>query len=92
METTPSSKLDPQDIARVSTATDPEDVNAHLSLGWVIIGMASSQHSEHGFSLTYHLGWPRSLGEPIDAPLTGWKKLAAEAAERKTEPGQEPPF
>lgn len=88
-------KLDLQEIAHVAEATGAEDVNAHLALGWIIIGMSSTQHSEHGFLLTYHLGWQESLGEPKNPPATGWKKLFAEAKEREgMQSGDkgEPPF
>jgi hypothetical protein len=88
-----STKLDPQDIARVATAEWVTDVNKYLDLGWVIIGMASSQHSEHGFSLTYHLGWPRKLGEPQQPEKSGWSTLfTSDDAESKDGEQEQSPF
>jgi len=59
-----STRIEPQDIGRVAETQSAETVNAYLSLGWIIVGTSSNHYSEHGYSFAYHLGWPRSLGEP----------------------------
>jgi len=84
--------LDPQDIARVAQVQTKEDVNTYLEKGWIIIGMSSEHHSEHGFTLKYHLGWDRNLGETPEIPLTGWRKFIAESKEREANADPDNPF
>lgn len=68
MVTTVPTTLDLQDIAEVAVFTSTSEVNRHLALGWLLLGLSSNHHSEHGYTLGYHLGWPRSLGETKRAP------------------------
>ena len=64
MSTTAPMSPDLQDIAEVVGVTSTDEVNRYLALGWRLLGLASNQYSEHGYTLTYHLGWRRDLGEP----------------------------
>ena len=81
---TPQTRLDPQDIACVAQTGRTDHVNEYLALGWIVLGTASSQYSEHGFSLTYHLAWSKHSGEPKHPELGGWgvrKPRAGDEAE-----------
>lgn len=70
MSTPESAKrLDLQDIAEVALVDMVEHVNMYLAMGWVIVAMVKNQYSEHGHSIAYHLGWPRSLGAPVQPDL-----------------------
>lgn len=64
MSTTAPMSPDLQDIAEVVGVKSTNEVNRYLALGWRLLGLASDQHSEHDYTLTYHLGWRRDLGEP----------------------------
>lgn len=55
---------DLQDITVVATLRGDDEVNTYLGLGWVLLAVSSSQYSEHGYAVSFHLGWRRSLGEP----------------------------
>lgn len=55
--------IDLQDIAEVGIFTSAGEVNRHLALGWLLLGLSSNQYSENGYTLNYHLGWRHSLGE-----------------------------
>jgi hypothetical protein len=58
-----SQRLDPQDIGAVARTWNTEHVNKYLSCGWVITALVNTQTGPESFSLHYHLGWPRHLGE-----------------------------
>lgn len=68
--------VDFQDIAEVTMITCADEVNRNLVLGWMLMGLSSNQYSEHGYTLTYHLGWRKSLGEPkrADSNMDAWLK------------------
>ena len=57
-----------QDIVQVVETTSTGEVNRRLALGWVILGLSSSQYME-STSLHYHLGWRGNLGPPQYPPL-----------------------
>ena len=63
MATTTPTILDLQDISEVAIIESAGEVNRHLALGWLLLGLSSNQFAENGFTLRYHLGWRRSLGE-----------------------------
>ena len=89
MTTTVPITLDLQDIAKVATVASAREVNRHLALGWLLLGLSSNQHSEHGYTMSYHLGWRRSLGETkraesaMDAWLNEQDKAVESAQEQK---------
>lgn len=89
MTTTVPITLDLQDIAEVATFASAREVNRHLALGWLLLGLSSNQHSEHGYTMSYHLGWRRSLGETkraesaMDAWLNEQDKAVESAQEQK---------
>lgn len=78
-------------IKRDWTATfiSAREVNRHLALGWLLLGLSSDQHSEHGYTMKYHLGWRRSLGETkraesdMDVWLNEQDKAVESAQEQK---------
>lgn len=57
-------RLEPENIAHVAETASTNDVNEYLTLGWQLIGLSSSQSSEHQFQLRYHVAWPKTSGEP----------------------------
>jgi hypothetical protein len=76
MSIAPAKPLDLQEISQVINLQSSSEVNRHLALGWVLLGLSSNQHSEHGYTLSYHLGWQRNLGEPqrADSDMEAWLK------------------
>jgi hypothetical protein len=74
MVTTVPTTLDLQDIAEVAVFASSSQVNRHLALGWLLLGLSSNHHSEHGYTLNYHLGWRRSLGETkrAESDMDAW--------------------
>lgn len=76
MSIAPPAPLDLQEISQVIHLHSSSEVNRHLALGWVLLGLSSNQHSEHGYSLIFHLGWKRTLGEPqrAESDLESWSK------------------
>lgn len=89
MVTTVPTTLDLQDIAEVAVFASTNQVNRLLALGWLLLGLSSDHHSEHGYTLNYHLGWRRSLGETkrtesdMDAWLNEQGKSVESAQERE---------
>lgn len=74
MATTAPTTLDLQDIAEVGIFTSASEVNRHLALGWLLLGLSSNQYSENGYTLNYHLGWRQSLGETkrAESDIDAW--------------------
>ena len=87
MTTTVPITLDLQDIAEVATFASAREVNRHLALGWLLLGLSSNQHSEHGYTMSYHLGWRRSLGETkrAESAMDAWLNEQDKAVESAQE-------
>jgi hypothetical protein len=87
MPTTVPTTLDLQDIGEVATFASASEVNRHLALGWLLLGLSSNQHSEHGYTLNFHLGWRRSLGEAkrAESDMAAWLNEQGKAVESAQE-------
>ncbi len=55
-------KINHADIIQIKEIDSPEKVNRHLDIGWVLLGTASNQYSDHGYNLSYSIGWPKFNG------------------------------
>jgi len=50
------------DIIQIKEIAFSDKVNRHLNIGWILLGISSNQYSEHGYSLSYSVGWPKTNG------------------------------
>lgn len=56
------------DICEVVKLSNALEVNAHFSVGWILLNVESNQYSEHGWSTSYVLGWKKANGEVKKPP------------------------
>jgi len=65
-----------QDVTELARTDSEEKANGYLKLGWVLLNVESLQHSEHGWTSVYILGWKNSRDEIQYPELTEWEKMA----------------
>lgn len=56
--------MDSSNISHVTHLSSQDEINKHLSVGWVILGVAPGQYQEDGMAyILYSLGWPSEKGD-----------------------------
>lgn len=53
------------EVQAVKVMTGDDSVNAHLELGWIVLGVTSERDGDHSW-FTYSIGWPKAL--PAQTP------------------------
>ena len=60
--------IDINDVTKVVYLNCQSDVNAYISLGWVVLNSASGVTEEKFPDIVFALGWPNTGGEPKIPP------------------------